>query len=201
MLTNLRKMALLQGQELEREEIARELHDHVGSLLAGIRVHLATDAASQKQLVPWLDEAYQSVRTLSHNLHTGVLKEEGLLQACFDFINLVDTQHKIVVQVHGNQQPLPPFTGIMAYRIIQELITNALRHANAQTIQLTLLFAETSLMISVADDGVGFDPAASVTGLGLRSIKERVNIVGGQLEFDDSDNAGMTVLVTLPLTF
>ena len=201
MLINLRKMALLQGQELERGEIARELHDHVGSLLAGIRVNIPTNASNHEQLIHWIDEAYQSVRTLSHSLHTGVLKEDGLPQACSDFINLVDTQRIVALHVHGKQQPLPPFTTIMAYRIIQELITNALRHANARDIQLTLLFAENSLLISVADDGVGFDPTASYTGLGLRSIKERVNTLGGQLEFDDSDKAGMTVLVTLPLTF
>ncbi len=200
-LTNQRKIALLEGQELEREEIARELHDHVGSMLAGIKVHIPTSASNYQQLIGWVDEVYYSVRTLSHSLHTGVLHEEGLPQACYDFIDLVDPQHKITVQVHGSVPPIPPFTNTMAFRIIQELLTNALHHANARTIQLTLLFAESKLLISVEDDGIGFDTTASFAGLGLRSVKNRVETLRGQLEFDQSGKAGSTVLITLPLPF
>ena len=200
-LTNQRKIALLEGQELEREEIARELHDHVGSMLAGIKVHIPTSVANYRQLIGWVDEIYYSVRTLSHSLHTGVLHEEGLPQACYDFIDLVDPQRKISMQVHGTVPVLPPFTSTMAFRIIQELLTNALRHAHAEAIQLTLLFAESKLLISVEDDGIGFDPTASYAGLGLRSVKNRVETLRGQLEFVPSGKGGITVLITIPLTF
>lgn len=200
-LTNQQKIALLEGQELEREEIARELHDHVGSMLAGIKVHIPTSASNYHQLIGWVDEVYYSVRTLSHSLHTGVLHEEGLPQACYDFIDLVDPQHKITVQVHGSAPPIPPFTNTMAFRIIQELLTNALQHAKARSIQLTLLFAESKLLISVEDDGIGFDSTASFAGLGLRSVRSRVDTLRGQLEFDQSGKAGSTVLITLPLSF
>ena len=200
-LTNQRKIALLEGQELEREAIARELHDHVGSMLAGIKVHIPTTASNYRQLIGWVDDVYYSVRTLSHSLHTGVLHEEGLPQACYDFIDLVDSQHKITVQVHGSPPPIPPFTNTMAFRIIQELLTNALHHAHAQTIQLTLLFAESKLLISVEDDGIGFDTTASFAGMGLRSVKNRVDTLRGQLEFERSGKAGSTVLITLPLSF
>ena len=200
-LTNQRKIALLEGQELEREEIARELHDHVGSMLAGIKVNIPTSASNYRQLIGWVDEVYHSVRTLSHSLHTGVLHEEGLPQACYDFIDLVDPQRKVSMQVHGTVPRLPPFTSTMAFRIIQELLTNALRHAHAQTIQLTLLFSESKLLISVEDDGIGFDPAASYAGQGLRSVKNRVETLRGQIEFEQPGKTGITVLITLPLTF
>ena len=194
-----RKIALLQGQELERERIAKELHDHVGGMLAGIKAHIPTTVVNHQRLVHWIDELYDSVRTLSHNLHTGVLHEEGLQQACLDFIDLINKQDKISLVVHGQARSLPPFASTMAFRIIQELLTNAMHHAQASRIMLTLLFADNKLLISVVDDGIGLTAKKNSTGLGLRSVKERVGTLGGHIEFDSSEKIGTTILITLPV--
>ena len=167
----------------------------------GIKSQIPLTTSNYHQLIHWLDEAYFSIRTLSHSLHTGVLHQEGLLHACHDFIDLIDREHKINLRVHGQPHQLPLFTSTMAFRIIQEVVTNALRHAKATNILLTLLFTESNLLITVEDDGVGFDPAAPASGLGLRSIKERVHILNGQIAIDSTAEEGTNVLITLPLRY
>ena len=200
-LLNKRKISILQLQEAEHQEIAKELHDHIGSMLVGIKAQMLLNTSDNRQLIGWLDSTYNSVRRLSHTLHSGVLDEDGLPQACFDFIKLIDTKHIIKIQVHGKPVQLPSFTIRMAYRIIQVLLINALQHANANSVLLTLLFSERKLLISVEDDGIGFDTKIVSSGLGLRSIKERIETLHGQIEINSSEKTGTTVLVTLPIEF
>lgn len=193
-----KKIALLEGQEHEREKIARDLHDHIGNTLAGIKNHISPAVSNYAQLTRWLDEVYHSVRTLSHTLHTGGLHEVGLPQAVRDFLELADPQHLVRLETHGLVRSLPPFQATMLFRVVQELVTNALRHAQASAIEVALFYSDKELLLRVEDNGQGFDEGDVVTGVGLHSVRNRVAILGGHVTFEPAPVQGTMVLVRVP---
>lgn len=195
-----KKIALLEGQEHEREKIARDLHDHIGNTLAGIKNHIPQSVSNYGQLIHWLDEVYHSVRTLSHALHTGGLHEVGLPQAIRDFLELADPAQTVHLKVHGQPQALPPFRATMLFRVVQELVTNALRHAGASAIEVALFYSDKQILLHVEDNGQGFDEADVVAGVGLHSVRNRVAILEGSIAFEPAPLGGTIVLVTIPAT-
>jgi PAS domain S-box-containing protein len=204
----------LLAQEGERRRIARELHDEAGQLLTSLLVAMksleaAADLASCKVLGKNMRkvtaQALDEIGRLARGLHPIALDDYGLEAALTRYVTDYGTNHKIKVQLtlDGlNSKRLPSPVQIALYRILQETLTNVARHARARNVRVVFNHTASELEMSVIDDGRGFD--TSVVGLerashlGLRSIRERMALLGGTAVFH-SGRKGTQVSLQIPL--
>jgi signal transduction histidine kinase len=203
--------ALIEGQEAERQRIAKELHDGLGQSLTAIRLNLNTlDADFEKfnqqskegfeRVKSIVGSATQDVKTISRNLMPSVLQDYGLVKALEYLCQTInDTQQvRVHLQTH-HIDPLLDFsiaTGL--YRIAQELLNNMLKYAQAKEVQIQLLGHEKSVVLMVEDDGVGFNIEKVEKGLGLKNIDARIKALGGSLLIDTQPGQGTSVTVEIP---
>jgi len=207
---------LIHAQEEERRTIARELHDEVGQVLTTIKVELslaqnklATAGGPQHLLrdaQSIADGALHTVRDLSHLLHPAMLDDLGLAAALAWYVPPIGKRHGVAVQLRQEQMTgrLRPEIELAAFRIVQEALTNVVKHAQAKTCTVHLRRTPTALRITVEDDGIGFDPAAVQTpgagrGLGLLGLRERSWQLLGTIAVDSAPGRGTTVDVSLPI--
>ncbi len=203
----------LQAAEDERRRWARELHDETLQALGALRVLLSsasrsTDAdllrrAAQSSL-DQLDTEIESLRVLISELRPAALDELGLRPALHALAERSSMIHGIDVTmtIDGAQGApgaprLDPELEIVVYRVVQEALTNAARHAHPERVGVVLSQLNGELTLTVADDGRGFDPANPSGGFGLAGMRERVALVGGRFQLESSDS-GTTVRVALP---
>jgi signal transduction histidine kinase len=204
--------AMISGQEKERERLAGELHDNLGSLMATLKLHFENYKSqvknpNQEKILnntdTLLDEAYQKVRSMAHARNTGVIAKYGLLPAIENFAAKVSATQKLSIDVSHNDftDRLENTLELRIFRMVQELITNVIKHANATEVQLQLARHEDYINILIEDNGKGFNPAKlpQKQGMGLSSIKKRVEIKGGNLHIDSSLGHGTTVSIDIPL--
>jgi signal transduction histidine kinase len=206
---------LLTAQEEERRSIARELHDEVGQVLTAIKVELslAQHAVEAAGAPPNLledarsitDGALHAVRDLSHLLHPSLLDDLGLPAAVTWYIKGFGKRHGVAVELLHERmdERLSTETESAAYRIVQEALTNVARHAQAKICRIYLQRLTNTLLVTIEDDGIGFDPAAvgqpsAGRGLGLISIRERVAQLQGTLRIETSQGKGVRLTVELP---
>jgi PAS domain S-box-containing protein len=200
-------------QEEERRHLARELHDEFGQLLTAVSLRLqiakgrAGEAAGPalEECVALIQRAGERVRGLALDLHPTMLETAGLDGTLRWLAESHSRQGPVAVSVSGQVGRLPDDVGVTAFRVVQEALTNVLRHSGATSARIELQQQPGRLRVSVADDGAGFDvgatraKAAGEGHLGLVSMRERVEIVGGELEIDSRPGAGTRVNVVLPL--
>lgn len=207
--------ALLQGQEGERKRIAQDLHDRLGSMLAMVKVHFKSveeniESVKENNRLIYskannlLDEACEEVRKISNDLVSGVLNKFGLLPALNDLKNsIVETgQLKIDVFNFGfDENRLDYDIEINLYRIIQELISNILKHSKASEVSIQLLKKDNRLNVVVEDNGIGFNVSElnSSKGMGLKNIESRVDSLHGKYDIDSGKGAGTTITIDIPL--
>jgi signal transduction histidine kinase len=206
---------LITAQEEERRSIARELHDEVGQVLTAIKVELALaqnaiDAAGGPPRIledarSIADGALQTVRDLSQLLHPAMLDDLGLPAAIDWHLQSFGKRHDIRVQLLHERmdERLLPETEAAAFRIVQEALTNAARHAQATSCRVYLQRLPNTVLITIEDDGVGFDAtevswSGARRGLGLLGIRERVAQLRGTLRLESSPGKGTRVTVELP---
>jgi signal transduction histidine kinase len=205
---------LVSAQEEERRHIARELHDEIGQALTAIKVELAyaersieekTGAAGLlRDARSITDGALHQVRDLSYLLHPAALDEFGLVAAIDSYMKTFSRRHNVATTLSqsGMDIRLAPEIEAAAYRVIQEALNNAARHANAVSCQVHLERVDGRLRIAIEDDGVGFDPdevrSRARKGLGLIGIRERAMHLKGTVVFDSDPGRGTRVLVELP---
>jgi PAS domain S-box-containing protein len=204
---------MIDAQEDERRRIARDLHDQVGQVLTALKMQLASvcklgkiDHPSEALMLSreFAEEALRHTRDLSASLHPHLLDDLGLEPA----LNwLVDRFIRpLVPNVDVRCRLSPPrdcqAVELVAFRVVQEALTNAARHAQATRIGVILEAADGEMTIEVMDDGVGFEGAAAVIeggkSLGLTSMKERVTEIGGELAMESTPGIGTRVRATLP---
>ncbi|MGI8906138.1 MAG: PAS domain S-box protein [Candidatus Sumerlaeaceae bacterium] len=207
---------LMQHQEDERRHIARELHDEMGQALTAIKINLQLlqqypdpDNLHSRlgDSVTVVDRLFQQVRSLSLNLHPPLLDDFGLEPALEWFVSQCrqSTNLKITFTCDLQQRFIPAME-IACFRVAQEAITNVIRHANAQKIDVSLQRRPESLELVITDDGVGFDAQATHAradqglSMGLVSMSERVAFTGGKLEWESSRGSGTVVHATFPLS-
>lgn len=202
---------LLEGQDKERERIASDLHDRLGGLLATIKTYFqafqegvqALDDKTAKQYnkaESLLNYAVDEVRSISHNLSSGVLKKFGLLAALQDLGKTIETtgQLKVSLFISGNKKELGARTEINIYRIIQELFSNSLKHAEATKVTLQLNFRDDVFNISFEDNGKGFDIKSIKQGMGISNIETRVAQLNGEWSIDSVNKRGTIVIIDIP---
>ena len=185
---------LINAQETERARVARDLHDDVSQQLASLSITLSALKRSvgkphsqpeiEQTIITLQDRtaaAAESIRTLSHELHPSVLQHAGLVPTLRRHCADVGRQHRLTVTFSADDPPgrLSPDLALCLFRVAQEALANAVRHAQPRTIAVQLLVKNDGIELSVADDGIGFVASGTSMGLGLRSINERVRLMGG----------------------
>ena len=206
---------LLTAQEEERRTIARELHDEVGQVLTAIKVELSiaqraieaagvrADTLSGARAIT--DGALHTVRDLSHLLHPSMLDDLGLASAVEWYLKGYGRRHGIKIDLLQDRmgERLAADTEAAIYRIVQEALTNVAKHAQATRCRVYLQRLTNTLLVTIEDDGVGFDPAAlggaaGPRGLGLVGIRERVAQLRGQLRLESAPGKGTRLTVEVP---
>ncbi len=196
----------LHGQDQERKRIAEDLHDRLGSTLSATKLYLNSDgdknSLSYSKANLLLDQAVEEVREISHNLLSGTLSKFGLLLALEELKNAVTSSDRLKMEIfaHGVER-LPNNIEIIMYRIIQELVSNILRHANAKEITVQLNRHQKELTLTVEDDGAGFDlnEVGRKKGIGLLNVESRVHSLNGSVYIDSRKGHGTTVTINIPL--
>jgi signal transduction histidine kinase len=199
---------LVNAQEEERKHLSRELHDHVAQVLTGLRMELGRIERQSPMVAPvvaeckgLVDEIFLTVRSLALGLRPSMLDDLGL-QAALEW-HVRDFMSRYAIQVDlkmaGDFDRLPETHRTCVYRVVQEALTNCVRHADARNVRVDLKASSDELQLTVQDDGVGFNPSHRGRGLGLIGIHERVKELHGTVLFSPNGARGTTVAVRLPL--
>ena len=206
--------SLLEGQENERIRIAKDLHDGLGGLLTTVKAHFGKiqseiekveniDIYNTANLM--IDKAHDEVRRISHGLMPADLRAGGLPVAVRQLVHELKTVHEMATDfelVGFNGSRLDEKVELASYRIIQELINNLLKYAEAEKVFIQLSKFENEIQIIVEDDGVGFDYEAELKsgkGMGLKSIMSRVTQLNGEMDAVTGKSKGTSVTVNIPL--
>ncbi len=213
--TRLRALAseVIAAGDRERAALARELHDSTAQHLAALQLQLAaaardtTDPVLAGRLTEARDAAastLQEVRALSHSVHPAVLDDLGLDAALRRLAR--DASHGNGIDIDVNtvlvSEPMPANVAGVLYRVAQEAVRNAVRHAAPRHVRIGLLRTRATATLEVTDDGCGFDLAAAErrrTGMGLLSMRERAALIDGTLDIKTADGDGTTVVAVVPL--
>ena len=199
-------------REEEKARIAREVHDELGQMLTVLKLETSMCELAYADLDPGLRDRlnsmkrliaqlFQLVRDVATALRPPIL-DAGIASAIEWQARRFEarTQIPCLVQVPDNLPSLPDATAIGLFRILQESLTNVMRHAEAHTVELNLTLSDDVLCMSIADDGKGFDQRAErPVSFGLVGMRERVLIMGGQLHLDTSPGEGTTLRIHIPL--
>lgn len=195
--------ALIDGEEKERERIANELHDGLASDLTGIKMVLSqTPERLPDGVLNALARVHEQTRRISHNLSPLNIEKLGLVSALRNFAQENSTpQTQIHFYATKDEVKIEPVEhAIVMYRVCQELIQNALKHANARTIDVQLMITDEELTINIEDDGQGFDVASKKESFGLMNVQKQVELLNGELSIDSRPQNGTVVFISLSLT-
>lgn len=206
---------MLESQEKERQRIANELHDNLGSMLATLKLNFEnlkrhdsspTDTETKlfEKTDDLIEEAYQKVRNISHLKNLGVIGSEGLLIAVKKMAEKMSVIEKLQINVipHGLNERLENTLEVMLFRMIQELCTNIIKHSEATEVNIYLTqHSDNELNIIIEDNGKGFDPKTVVatSGIGLKSIEKKVEQINGTFTIDSIISKGTTIIIDLPI--
>ena len=196
--------ALLEGEEVERKRLARDLHDGLGSMLSGLKLYYSGTEQSNKkefhEVNKQLDNSITELRQIAQNLMPESLLKLGLIAALKDLCTRFSNDKTVIeFQDFGVQSNISESKQITIYRIIQELINNALKYANATEIIVNCSQNENIFLITVEDNGLGFDAkkADLFDGMGLKNIKNRVDFLKGELDIDSQPLTGTVFNIEL----
>jgi signal transduction histidine kinase len=191
-------------QEEERRKLSRELHDHVGQLLTGLRLSLgrierAGHSTSDSRAI--VDDLTRIVRDLSSGLRPSMLDDLGL-QPALEWLGRDVSRRSgvtVSVDVDGGLDDLPDAYRTCAYRVVQEALTNVVKHARADRAEVVVRRLRSALTVSCRDNGQGFSHALKSDGLGLRGLEERVKELAGSVQITTVPGVGTMVMAELPL--
>lgn len=209
---------LIEAQEDERRRISRELHDQIGQILTAIKMNLHTvpQVRQVSEISPYVkdnleavDEALRLVRDLSVDLRPPVLDDFGLATALCWYVDRytkrTGLEVDVIIEMANQNQRFSREVETACFRIAQEALTNIVRHAQATQVSLQLIKDEKVLLLSIKDDGLGFDPkslrkrAPRAATLGLISMQERAHAAGATIEIDSAISRGTEVRLKLDL--
>ena len=197
---------LLQAQDGERKRLAGELHDGVGQNLSFLanafrQLEKNCDHGILENASRITREAVNEIRFISHQLHPHILDQLGLVAAIESIAERIEEQTQLRCDVIADIKPekLDADTQLHIYRIVQESLNNAVKHSQANHIEVRLEQQGNNIVLSIADNGCGLSSPPSNTGLGLESIKHRVTLSKGRLELKANTPHGLIVFITLPV--
>jgi signal transduction histidine kinase len=209
--------SILKGEEQERTRLAKDLHDGLGGMLSGIKYSFQNmkenliltpdNAQAFERSIDMLDSSIREMRRVAHNMMPEMLLKYGLNVALKTFCSEIDRSAavKTTYQSIGMQNiTIDQTTAVTIYRIIQELVHNAIRHANAQKIlvQVNAQQEERMLSVTVEDNGNGFDTnlLQDAQGIGWSNIQNRVDFLNGKIDLNSEPDKGTSVLIEIPIS-
>lgn len=208
---------LMEAQETERRHIARELHDEIGQNLTLLKIGLnkasrlaeneGRDAQPLKESIAVVEQTLQQVRNLSLDLRPPLLDAAGLESALRWYLDRQSERTGLSIHFNADidNKRLPSELEIVCYRLVQEALTNILRHAQARRVNVQIWQTSMAVQLVISDDGVGFDVAdareraARGTSLGLTGMQERAHLAGGEVEIVSAPSRGTEVHASFPL--
>ncbi|XSC45372.1 sensor histidine kinase [Bradyrhizobium sp. RDT10] len=213
---------LASAQEEEQRRISRELHDQIGQTVTGLSLGLKAleqglangDAGATTEHVRWLEQLAAQIgrdihRTAS-DLRPTAIDDLGIFRAIEAYVAEWQERYgvRVDIQTFGRDNPLLPDVAAVLYRLVQEGLTNVLKHAQAGKVSIVLERKSEGLALVLEDDGIGFDPenverdvsgGDRAPGLGLSGMKERVALLGGTIAVESTPGKGSTIFVQIPL--
>ncbi len=200
--------ASLQGQEIERVEIGKELHDNINQMLTTVKLYQEMALSDEKMSSGFilkgreiLMSAIEEIRNLSKSLVASSFKEIVLIDSINDLISPIATSKKLKInfQHAGISENLPVKVKLALFRIVQEQLNNVVKHAAATRIDIKMKVEDDHILVTIRDDGKGFDPAKKKNGIGLSNIMSRTELLNGHVKIDSASNKGCRLTVTIPL--
>lgn len=205
--------ATIQSQEDERMRIGRDLHDGVGSMLSNLRMNInrlnsiiGTDPAVNgitDQCTTLIDKTIADVRSIAHSLSPPGLELFGLAGALEELCDNINQSGKLNISIENNMRnfkKLPPNVSLALYRVIQEFMTNTLKHAAANTALIRFSGQDNSLLVHYKDDGKGFSQTGEKpTGMGMRNIDSRLGMIGAKYSITSLPGEGFSASIIVPL--
>ena len=207
--------AAVRSEEMERHRISEELHDEVGALLSATKLYLGHIPAEElndkskpllSKTLELLDESIVKVRSISHNLHSAILKELGLNEAIRSFFQKIGQATSLVttVELDNGYSTSNPENDISIYRIIQELCNNIIKHSKATGLHISSHVQDDVLIFTITHNGIGLSQEAfeklrfQPDGLGLKNIQNRIILLKGKIHFEaQPDN--YSIVLEIPL--
>ena len=205
--------AIIDGEEQERTRLAKELHDGIGGLMSMLKLQFTNfkkshtaiqENAEYNTALDLLNTASQDIRKISHALMPSALERLGLIDAVEQFCTSMQASadFEIDFQHYNINERLPQRFELLAYRIIQELLNNIIKYAEAKEVLVQLAKNENHLSITIEDDGKGFDVSSikNKDGIGLQSMQKRIELLGGKMDIDSAIGKGTSVNIELPIS-
>ena len=197
-------------RENEHRRIAGDLHDSLGPLLSAVKLNISSvdiesssDRAILEKTGGYLDEIIGSLRRISYELLPNTLERKGLVEAIREFITPIRHRQSVNIQLYVLKEiRIPKEKEIHIFRMIQEIVENTIKHADAHNLQIGFSEDAGHLLCLIKDDGRGFDKEkvlADSSGLGLRSLESRCEILNGVLTLDSMPGAGTNYFIKIPI--
>jgi signal transduction histidine kinase len=200
---------LITAQELERSRIARELHDDISQPLALLAIELELLARAPRtrarliagEAIECVQSLSEVVRNLSRRLHPATLRLVGLVAAVKSLQAQMSQSGISITFSHDHVPPgLSPDVALCLFRIVEEGLQNAIRHSQARKVCVELTVLPAAFRLTITDDGIGFDvTSAWARGLGLSSMVERVEAIGGALDIESKPGVGTSLMIFVPI--
>jgi signal transduction histidine kinase len=201
--------AVIIAQEKERHDLSRELHDNVNQQLTVAMMYIASAEKKQeggseilKQSANFIFNAIEEIRKLTKNLVTPLIKDFGLVKAIDSIVDDVAALNTIHIQFNSDsffENDIQYDFKLSIFRIVQEQMSNVLKHSKAANCNIELGRNEQTIYLSVVDDGVGFDPNTLKNGIGIYNITSRVELFGGQINIEAAIMKGCSIQINFPV--
>jgi len=201
----------IQAQEKERNELGRELHDNVNQILATVKLYLGMIKSGQslgvegllEKSYDYVNDAMVEIRKLSHSLVAPSLGDISLQQALEELLEDTNLVGNVIVRLEMDtifgQKYLDKNRELMIYRVVQEQLSNIIKYAGAGEAVVTLRTGEGNILLSISDNGKGFEPSEQIKGIGLKNIVSRVDLYAGKMNIISAPGMGCTLEVSIPL--
>jgi NarL family two-component system sensor histidine kinase LiaS len=204
------KKAQFKGQTIERKRVAIELHDNLSSLLSAVNMSIQainpqnlsdSEQSVYRNVKQLIQNAYSEVRNISHNILPAELEQEGLSATLTTLVGRLNQNSPLqfALTITGLHHRLPIEIEFNVYSIVLELINNAIKHAQATSVSISLLRTDLGINLSVTDDGIGMDQQPSKRGIGLQNIEARLESLGGTFNVLLPTEKGTRIVIKIPV--
>jgi signal transduction histidine kinase len=206
--------AQLEMQEQTFLNISQEIHDNIGQILSLIRLHVSTispgdEVATERKISvskELIDKAIEDLRNMSKRLNSEFVSQQGLSESLKFQLNLIGKSGLFTtsLELHGEEKPLDPEKKLIIFRIAQEALNNVIKHAGARNISVVLMYMPDKVILSIKDDGSGFDiphlpgRETPMSGIGTRNMYYRARLIGGQFSIQSKSGEGTIAQLVLP---
>jgi signal transduction histidine kinase len=199
-----KQRAIFEEQERTMSQLSKEVHDNLGGYLnlAMMNIHVIKEYQvddehdeATRNVGNILTQLISEVQNISHSMNSSYIKNRGLFDVLKGQLKYIDAARNIKcdIEISGEEDFLNADKQLLVYRIAQEAIQNAIKHSEASTLTINLMYSSTGFKMTVSDDGVGFSKEALSTGIGLMNMRERAHMLNGLLNIISASGAGCTI--------